>query len=63
MDNPPKVLSSFCSCGVGIARGACSASGAFAQSANDIVGTWTLVSSITEQDGKKLTNSVPVPKG
>ena len=33
--------------------GALSASGTLAQGVNDIVGTWTLVSSVTEQDGKK----------
>src|SRR5712692_8465895 len=43
--------------------GAFSASGAFAQSANDVVGTWTLVSSITEQDGKKTDQFGPGAKG
>jgi hypothetical protein len=43
--------------------GAFSASGAFAQSANDIVGTWTLVSSITERDGNKTDQFGPGAKG
>jgi Lipocalin-like domain len=30
-----------------------SGSGALAQSASDVVGTWTLVSSVTEKDGKR----------
>jgi hypothetical protein len=43
--------------------GAFSASGVFAQSTNDVVGTWTLVSSITEQDGKKTDQFGPGAKG
>ena len=40
-----------------------SASTALAQSASDVVGTWTLVSSITERDGKKSDQFGPGAKG
>ncbi len=43
--------------------GTFSASGASSQSANDVVGTWTLVSSITEQGGKKTDQFGPGAKG
>lgn len=43
--------------------GAFPASGALAQSANDVVGTWTLVSSINEMDGKKTEQFGPGAKG
>jgi hypothetical protein len=40
-----------------------SAVGAFAQSASDVVGMWTLVSSIIEQEGKKTDQFGPGAKG
>jgi hypothetical protein len=42
---------------------ALSASCACAQSTNDVVGTWTLVSSVTEQGGKKTDQFGPGAKG
>jgi hypothetical protein len=39
------------------------AGGASAQTANDFVGTWTLVSSVTEQGGNKTDTFGPNPKG
>jgi hypothetical protein len=43
--------------------GALSALDAFAQSANNVVGTWSLVSAISEQDGKKSDTFGPGAKG
>jgi hypothetical protein len=40
-----------------------SASTAFAQSASDVVGTWTLVSSVTEKDGARTDQFGPGAKG
>ncbi len=39
------------------------AGNAFAQTAKDLVGTWTLVSAITEQGGNKTDTFGPNPKG
>jgi hypothetical protein len=39
------------------------AGGAFAQTAKDLVGTWTLVSAINEQGGKTTDTYGPHPKG
>lgn len=61
MDNPMGKL--FVVAAWVLLGGAFSASGAFAQSANDVVGTWTLVSSITELDGKKTDQFGPGAKG
>jgi len=36
---------------------------AFAQSANDLVGSWTLVSSVVEQGGNRIEPFGPKPKG
>ena len=36
---------------------------AFAQTAKDLVGTWTLVSAVTEQGGNKTDTYGPQPKG
>ena len=36
---------------------------AFAQSANDLVGSWTLVSSVVEQGGNRIEPFGPNPKG
>jgi Lipocalin-like domain len=36
---------------------------AFAQSASDLVGTWTLVSSVVRQDGKEIDQFGPDAKG
>ena len=47
----------------GIGLGAFSPSAAFSQSANDVVGTWTLVSSIVVQDGKEIDQFGPDAKG
>ncbi len=44
-------------------EGAFSVATALAQSASDMVGTWTLVSSITERDGKKSDQFGPGAKG
>jgi hypothetical protein len=40
-----------------------SAGAVFAQTAKDLAGTWTLVSAVTEQDGKKSDTFGPHPKG
>ena len=40
-----------------------SAGAVFAQTAKDFAGTWTLVSVVTEQDGKKTDTFGPNPKG
>jgi hypothetical protein len=40
-----------------------SAGAVFAQTAKDLAGTWTLVSIVTEQDGKKSDTFGPNPKG
>jgi len=37
--------------------------GAWAQSASDLLGTWTLVSSVTEKDGTRTDQFGPNPKG
>jgi len=47
----------------GIGLGALLPSAAFSQSANDVVGTWTLVSSIVVQDGKETDQFGPDAKG
>jgi hypothetical protein len=47
----------------GIGLGAFSPSAAFSQSANDVVGMWTLVSSIVVQDGKEIDQFGPDAKG
>jgi Lipocalin-like domain len=47
----------------GIGLVAFSPSAAFSQSANDVVGTWTLVSSIVVQDGKEIDQFGPDAKG
>ena len=41
----------------------CAAGSAIAQRAKDIEGTWTLVSSVNELDGKKTDQFGPNPKG
>jgi hypothetical protein len=38
-------------------------SAAVAQTANDVVGTWTIVSAVNEQDGRKSDIFGPNPKG
>jgi hypothetical protein len=40
-----------------------SAGAVFAQTAKDLVGTWTLVSNVTEQGGNKTDTYGPHPKG
>jgi hypothetical protein len=40
-----------------------SAGAVFAQTAKDLVGTWTLVSNVTEQGGNKIDTYGPNPKG
>jgi hypothetical protein len=40
-----------------------SAGEVFAQTAKDLVGTWTLVSNVTEQGGNKTDTYGPNPKG
>ena len=40
-----------------------SAGAVFAQTAKDLVGTWTLVSNVTEQGGNKTDTYGPNPKG
>jgi hypothetical protein len=40
-----------------------SAGEVFAQTVKDLAGTWTLVSSVTEQDGNKTDTFGPHPKG
>ena len=53
-----------CSATVAILLGAAlPATGAFAQEAYDIVGTWTLVSSVLDKDGKKIDQFGPDAKG
>src|ERR1700741_1998134 len=47
----------------GIGLGAFSPSAAFSQSANDVVRTWTLISSIVVQDGKEIDQFGPDAKG
>ena len=47
----------------GIGLGAFSPSTALSQSANDVVGTWTLISSIVVQDGKEIDQFGPDAKG
>jgi len=41
----------------------CSANPTCAQTAKDVVGTWTMVSNVTEQDGKKTEPFGTDPKG
>ena len=48
---------------VAVAIMICAAGGADAQSAKDVEGTWTLVSSVNEMDGKKTDQFGPDPKG
>jgi Lipocalin-like domain len=52
------ILASSLAFGIG-----CLASHAFAQTAADLAGRWTLVSNTIEQDGKAVDNFGPTPKG
>ena len=62
MSNPARRIASVVLASVSM-ESAFSASTALAQSASDIVGTWTLVSSITERDGKQSDQFGPGAKG